>query len=66
MIRSVAFADHDGPDLQKAHSTGTMMAQRLSLLTPSEEEDMLREAGFVDVALFYAALSFRGWIATAA
>lgn len=66
MIRSVAFADQDGPDWQKAHSTGRMMAQRLSLLTPSEEEEMLREAGFVDVALFYAVLSFRGWIATAA
>jgi tRNA (cmo5U34)-methyltransferase len=43
-----------------------MMVQRLPLFTPSEEANMLREAGFVDVALFYASLSFRGWIASGA
>lgn len=30
---------------------------------PTEEEDLLREAGFLDVALFYAAFSLRGWVA---
>jgi tRNA (cmo5U34)-methyltransferase len=65
MTRSAAFADRSGPDWAKARETGKMMVERLSLLTPVEEEDLLGEAGFVDVALFYAAFSFRGWVATA-
>ncbi len=65
MTRSVAFGDQSGVDWEKAESTGRMMTERLPLLAPTEEEEMLGEAGFVEVALFYAALSFRGWIATA-
>jgi tRNA (cmo5U34)-methyltransferase len=38
---------------------------RLSVLSPDEEEALLHEAGFADVSLFYAALSFRGWVAYA-
>jgi hypothetical protein len=33
------------------------------LLSSSEEETLPREAGFGDVEWFYAALSFRGWLA---
>lgn len=65
MTRSVAFGDRSGLDWEKAAATGRMMAERLPLLTPTEEEDLLRDAGFIDVALFYAAFSFRGWVATA-
>jgi tRNA (cmo5U34)-methyltransferase len=42
------------------------MAQHLPLLSATEEEAMLEEAGFADVALFYAGFSFRGWVAVAA
>ena len=65
MTRSVAFGDRSGLDWDKAAITGRMMAQRLPLLTPAEEEDALCEAGFMDIALFYAAFSFRGWVAIA-
>lgn len=65
MARSVAFGDRSGLDWAKALNTGKMMADRLPLLTPAEEEGLLRAAGFVDVALFYAAFSFRGWVAAA-
>ncbi len=41
------------------------MIDRLPLLAPAEEENLLREAGFGKVGLFYAAFSFRGWVATA-
>lgn len=61
MKLSVAFGDRAGFDWARATDTGRMMTERLSLLAPSEEEELLREAGFVDVALFYAAFSFRGW-----
>lgn len=37
----------------------------LSILAPEEEEKMLRDAGFTGVSLFYAGLSFRGWVAYA-
>jgi tRNA (cmo5U34)-methyltransferase len=40
------------------------MAEHLTLLSPDAEQELLREAGFEDVALFYAAFSFRGWVAT--
>lgn len=66
MTRSVAFGDRAGPDWGKAATTARMMVERLPLLTPTEEEELLREAGFIDVELFYAAFSFRGWIANTA
>ena len=46
-------------------ATAKLMNERLPLLTPDEEEDLFREAGFSGVALFYAAFSFRGWVGTA-
>jgi tRNA (cmo5U34)-methyltransferase len=65
MTRSVAFGDRSGLDWEKAAATARMMADRLPLLTPAQEEELLREAGFTEVALFYAAFSFRGWVASA-
>lgn len=65
MTRSVAFGDRAGPDWVNAEATGRMMTERLPLLTPAEEKDLMCQAGFGDVALFYAAFSFRGWVATA-
>jgi tRNA (cmo5U34)-methyltransferase len=65
IARSVAFGGGAIPDPASAAASAKLMTQRLPLLTPAVEEDLLREAGFMDVALFYAALSFRGWVATA-
>lgn len=65
MTRSVAFGDRDGPDWERAAATAKVMLERLPLLSPAQEEELLRDAGFSDVALFYAAFSFRGWEATA-
>ncbi|MDQ0510731.1 class I SAM-dependent methyltransferase [Ancylobacter amanitiformis] len=65
MAHSVAFGDREGPDWAKAAATSRMTIERLPLLTPAEEEDMLRGAGFTDVELYYAAFSFRGWVGTA-
>lgn len=41
------------------------MQAKLSILSPEEDEAQLREAGFDGVSLFYAGLSFRGWVACA-
>jgi len=65
MTRSVAFGDRSGINWANAAATAKMMTERLPLLAPSEEEGLLREAGFSDVALFYAAFTFRGWVAAA-
>lgn len=65
LMRSIAFGDRLDLNWARAMSIGRMMAERLQLLSPDEEEQLLREAGFVDVALFYAAFSFRGWVAVA-
>jgi tRNA (cmo5U34)-methyltransferase len=64
LTRSVAFADRTSFDWEKAKATAVGMA-RLPLLSVAEEEALLCEAGFLDVELFYAAFSFRGWVATA-
>ncbi len=65
MTRSVAFGDRSGPEWAKARLSGQTMSEHMTLLSPTAEQELLREAGFRDVALFYAALSFRGWMASA-
>ena len=65
MARSAAFGDHARFDPVKAEAIGKVMAERLPLIAPTAEEGLMREAEFVDVALLFAALSFRDWFATA-
>jgi tRNA (cmo5U34)-methyltransferase len=64
LARSAAFADRTSVDRGKATAAAVGMA-RLPLLSVAEDEVLLCEAGFSDVELFYAAFSFRGWVATA-
>jgi tRNA (cmo5U34)-methyltransferase len=33
------------------------------VLSPTQEVDLLAEAGFVDIELFYCAFTFKGWVA---
>ena len=42
------------------------MKEHLPVLSPEEDEALLRAAGFSDVELFYAALTFKGWVGTRA
>lgn len=62
IARHVAFG---GTDPANAESARQAIATRLSVLSPEEDEAMLRQAGFSNVGLFYAGLSFRGWVAYA-
>jgi tRNA (cmo5U34)-methyltransferase len=39
------------------------MRERLPLLSPDQDEALLRDGGFVDIGLFYAGFTFRGWVA---
>ena len=63
MGRFSAFAALSGVALDTARRDE--MLARLTILSPEAEEDLLARAGFRDIALFYAALAFRGWVATA-
>jgi tRNA (cmo5U34)-methyltransferase len=59
IARHVDFA---GTDPARAEAARHAIATKLSVLSPEEDEAMLREAGFDNVSLFYAGLSFRGWV----
>ena len=65
LARSIAFADRPAPDLAKASASAEMLMSRLPILSSDGEEALLRQAGFREITLFYAAFSFRGWVATA-
>lgn len=66
LARSAAFANRGALDWERARASAKAMAERLPLSSCADEEQLLQEAGFIEVALFYAAFSFRGWVATAA
>ncbi|MGO1069459.1 class I SAM-dependent methyltransferase [Lysobacter sp. CA199] len=63
LSRYAAFAVASGVDADKAENARVAIDARLSILTPAQDEALLREAGFSDVALFYAGFAFRGWVA---
>jgi tRNA (cmo5U34)-methyltransferase len=62
IARHVAFAGTDSANVEGAKQA---IGTRLFVLSPDEDEAMVRQAGFSDVSLFYAGLSFRGWVAYA-
>lgn len=63
--RSVAFSGGSSADIARASASAATIAERLPVLSSDGDEAILREAGFSDVVLFYAGLSFRGWVAIA-
>ncbi|CDI11804.1 class I SAM-dependent methyltransferase [Agrobacterium pusense] len=65
LARSAAFAASPNADPGQAAASAKAMAERLPLLSQDREEACFREAGFRLPSLFYAALSFRGWVMTA-
>lgn len=65
LARYAAFAISSGVAQESARNASTAIASKLPFLSPEDDEALLREAGFHDVALFYAAFTFRGWIARA-
>ena len=65
LSRFAAFAMSNGLEAERASVMAETIAERLPALSPDEDEALLREAGFSDVALFYAAFTFRGWVAVA-
>jgi len=63
--RFAAFAADNGVDPGRANGGARALGDRLPILSPETEVDLLRAAGFADPQLFYAAFTFRGWVARA-
>lgn len=59
---NAAYAASSGVPELKTEQRIKSMKEGLPVLSPTEEEALLREAGFINVTLFYAALTFKGWV----
>nr|WP_244635983.1 class I SAM-dependent methyltransferase [Chthonobacter albigriseus] len=60
--RNAAFLTGSGIPGLRIDEMIAAMQDRLPALAPEEDEALLREAGLADIELFYAALTFKGWI----
>lgn len=65
LSRYASFGVSSGIEPDKAHQAREAIDSQLTILSPVEDEAMLRDAGFSDVSLFYAGFAFRGWVAYA-
>lgn len=65
LSRYAAFAIASGVEPENARKAASTIGSTLPLLGPEQEEELLREAGFANVRLFYAGMAFRGWVAQA-
>ena len=64
-IKYSAFQVASGMAPEMADRGRAKVAAELAVLTPQEDEAILRAAGFSDVRMFYMGFAFRGWVATA-
>lgn len=65
LSRYSAFLAFSGVEPEKAAAARNAVTNHLDILTPAQDEAVLREAGFTDPTLFYAGFAFRGWVAYA-
>lgn len=61
--RYTAFAVSSGIPADKAQNAASAIAKQLPVLSPEQDEAMLRDAGFTGVSVFYTGFTFRGWVA---
>lgn len=61
--RNAAYGIASGIPLARAHASVSAIRERLPVLTPHQDVDLLREAGFETIELFYRAFTFTGWVA---
>jgi tRNA (cmo5U34)-methyltransferase len=65
LSRYEAFAVASGIEAEKAAKGREAVDARLHLLSPEDDAWIMQRAGFSDITQFYAAFTFRGWIAAA-
>ncbi|MEZ0167252.1 class I SAM-dependent methyltransferase [Microvirga sp. TS319] len=61
--RYAAFASFSGIPAEKAEAAAAEIGHRLPVLSPDQDEALMREAGFSDVSLICAGFTVRGWVA---
>ena len=61
--RYASFATSSGIAQDAARRAAESMGSRLPMLSPEEDEALLVRAGFTTPEMFYAAFTFRGWVA---
>lgn len=61
--RYAAYAVDSGVPAEDAQRAIAAISSHLPVLSPNDDEALLREAGFEGVELFYAGFSFKGWVA---
>lgn len=65
LARYAAFAVASGVVVAQAENARVTISAHLPILAPEDDEQLLRDAGFSGVSLFYAGFAFRGWVAYA-
>lgn len=65
IARHAAYGAPPGTNPAHLAAAREAIGTRLTILSPDEDEAMLAEAGFENVSLFFAGLSFRGWVGCA-
>ncbi|MCA6215078.1 class I SAM-dependent methyltransferase [Ideonella sp. B7] len=65
LSRCAEFAISSGVDRNQARTSAELIGQQLPILSPKEDEALMREAGFNEISTFYIGLAFRGWVARA-
>lgn len=65
LSRCAAFAIASGIDPEQARASVAAIGRQLPILSPEEDEALLRKAGFSDISIYYTGLAFRGWVAHA-
>ncbi|WP_445289492.1 class I SAM-dependent methyltransferase [Variovorax atrisoli] len=63
LARNAAFAAASGVPGVQAKASIAAIKERLPVLSPEQDVDLLRAAGFADIELFYGAFTFKGWVA---
>lgn len=63
LSRYAAFVAASGVEPDKVANALEAIDRQLHILTPEQDEAILREAGFSNVSLFFAGFTFRGWVA---
>jgi tRNA (cmo5U34)-methyltransferase len=65
LSRYAAFAIDSGVDAEQANKGRAAVEASMHMFSPEQDEAIIRDAGFTDVSLFFAAFTWRGWIAYA-
>jgi tRNA (cmo5U34)-methyltransferase len=65
LSRYAAYAVASGMDRAQAEKARDGVDARVPMLSPEQDETILRAGGFAAVSLFYTAFTWRGWVAYA-